>query len=66
MVLDNQPNQLTLVAVGTATSEWQDGEFLEVAQNREITANSNQFTNWVSGGVTVASGFSAINARIPL
>lgn len=56
LVLDNQPNQLTLVAVGTATSEWQDGEFLEVAQNREITANSNQFTNWVSGGVTVASG----------
>lgn len=56
LVLDNQPNMLTLVAVGTATSSWNDGEFLEVAQNREITANSNQFTNWVAGGVTVASG----------
>lgn len=56
LVLDNQPNQLTLVPVGTATSEWKDGEFLEVAQNREIAQNSAAFTNWTTGGITVASG----------
>ena len=41
LVLDNQPNRLSLLPVGTAVSAWQDGEFLEVAQNREIAANSN-------------------------
>lgn len=56
LVLDNQPNQLTLVPVGTATSEWKDGEFLEVAQNREIAQNSAAFTNWTTGGIKVASG----------
>ena len=56
LVLDNQPNLLSLLPVGTAVSQWQDGEFLEVAQNREIAANSNVWDNWTAGGVTVASG----------
>lgn len=56
MVLDNQPNRLTLLPVGTDTSPWSDGEFLEVAQNREVAANSNVFENWSSGAITVASG----------
>lgn len=56
LVLDNQPNLLSLLPVGTAVSQWQDGEFLEVAQNREIAVNSNVWDNWTAGGVTVASG----------
>ena len=56
LVLDNQPNLLSLLPVGTEVSPWQDGEFLEVAQNREIAANSNVWDNWTAGGVTVASG----------
>ena len=36
LILQNQPGQLTLMSVGTTVSEWQDGEFLEVAMNREI------------------------------
>ena len=56
LVLDNQPNLLSLLPVGTAVSQWQDGEFLEVAQNREIAANSNVWDNWTAGGVTVAAG----------
>ena len=56
LVLDNQPNLLSLLPVGTAVSPWQDGEFLEVAQNREIAVNSNVWDNWTAGGVTVASG----------
>ena len=56
LVLDNQPNLLSLLPVGTAVSQWKDGEFLEVAQNREIAANSNVWDNWTAGGVTVASG----------
>lgn len=56
LVLDNQPNLLSLLPVGTAVSQWKDGEFLEVAQNREIAVNSNVWDNWTAGGVTVASG----------
>ena len=56
LVLDNQPNLLSLLPVGTEVSQWQDGEFLEVAQNREIAANSNVWDNWTAGGVTVATG----------
>lgn len=37
MVVDNQPNFLTLVAVGTAVSDWKEGEFLEVFGNRTAT-----------------------------
>lgn len=56
LVLDNQPNLLTLLAVGTTVSEWQSGEFLEVAQNREISANNNAFSQWTVNGVTVSTG----------
>ena len=56
LVLDNQPGRLSLLPVGTAVSPWQDGEFLEVAQNREIANTAgNEFQSW-SGSVTVASG----------
>jgi len=52
MVLDNQPGYLTLVAVGNLVTQWKEGEFLEVAGNREIAANSNIFaTSWVTNGI---------------
>jgi hypothetical protein len=57
MVLDNQPGLLSLLPVGTAVSQWNDGEFLEVQGNREIQGGQTPFrTNWVFGGITVASG----------
>lgn len=57
LVLDNQPGLLSLLPVGTAVSQWQDGEFLEVAQNREITGGGrNTFANWSYGAINVASG----------
>lgn len=58
MVLDNQPQMLTLLPIGTAVSDWEDGQFLEVAQNREISANNNAWSaaNWASDAITVASG----------
>lgn len=57
MVLDNQPNQLSLLPVGTQVSEWRDGEFLEVAQNREIVGQPvDCFDRWNVGAITVASG----------
>lgn len=57
MVLDNQPGVLSLIPVGTTVSDWEDGEFLEVAQNREIIgAPANTFANWSYGAITVASG----------
>lgn len=58
LVLDNQPGMLSLLPCGTAVSAWQDGEFLEVAQNREISANSTAWSaqNWDSNAITVASG----------
>ncbi len=57
MVLDNQPGILTLIAIGTTVSLWDDGQFLEVAQNREITGlPADVFDNWSAGNITVASG----------
>lgn len=65
MVLDNQPSRLTLLSVGTAISEWKEGEFLELAYNREIANSSGtEFQKWgpayktgsYTGIVTVASG----------
>lgn len=59
LVLDNQPGLLTLLYVGNkeVISPFQDGEFLEVAQNREIMgAPNNVFTNWDYGSIHVASG----------
>lgn len=57
LVLDNQPNHLTLLPVGTAVSEWKNGEFLEVAQNREIVGMPNDaFKKWSPAAITVAAG----------
>ena len=57
LILENQPGQLTLIPVGTAVSEWSDGEFLEVAQNREIIGMpQDAFRNWSAAAITVASG----------
>ena len=57
MVLDNQPGVLSLLPCGTATSAWADGQFLEVAQNREIDGlPEDVFDNWSAGNITVASG----------
>ena len=57
LILENQPGQLTLIPVGTAVSEWRDGEFLEVAQNREIIGMpQDAFHNWSAAAITVASG----------
>lgn len=58
LVLDNQPNMLSLVAVGTKTTKWQDGEYLEVAQNREAAAgpNMNYFSSWAPGTIPVPAG----------
>ena len=57
MVLDNQPNLLSLIPIGTTVSAWNDGEFLEVAQNREIDGMpTDVFDNWSNAALTVASG----------
>ena len=57
MVLDNQPNLLTLLPCGTAVSDWVDGQFLEVAQNREIeNMPADIFDNWNAGAITVNTG----------
>ena len=57
MVLENQPNQLTLIPVGTAVSAWEDGQFLEVAQNREIDGiPTDTFGNWNPAALTVNTG----------
>ena len=57
LILENQPGFLTLLAVGTTVSDWEEGNFLEVAGNREVTANNNVFeTSWESEGIEVAFG----------
>ena len=57
MVLENQPNLLTLLPCGTAVSNWEDGQFLEVAQNREIeNLPADIFDNWNFGALTVNAG----------
>lgn len=57
LILENQPGFLTLLSVGTTQSDWDDGNFLEVAGNREVTSNSNIFANsWAPNAITVASG----------
>lgn len=57
MVLDNQPNELSLLPIGTKVSAWTDGEFLEVAQNREIVGvPANAFSQWANATIKVASG----------
>ena len=57
LILENQPGQLTLMSVGTTVSEWADGEFLEVAMNREIVGMPQTvFQNWTAAAITVSSG----------
>lgn len=58
LVLDNQPGRLSLVAIGTTVSAWDNGQFIEVAQNREIVGGlSNRiFDNWTGGALTVPAG----------
>lgn len=57
MILENQPGYLTLLSVGTTVSDWEEGQFLEVCGNREVTANSAIFQDsWEHGAITVASG----------
>lgn len=57
LVLDNQPNLLSLIPVGTTVSAWEDGQFLEVAQNREIVGMpADAFSNWDEGTITVGTG----------
>lgn len=57
LILENQPGQLTLMSVGTTVSEWNDGEFLEVAMNREIVGMPQTvFQNWAAATITVSSG----------
>jgi hypothetical protein len=57
MVLDNQPGYLTLLSVGTSVSDWNEGDFLEVAQNREIVgAPPTIFQNWSWGAIAITSG----------
>lgn len=57
MILENQPGYLTLLSVGTTVSDWEEGQFLEVCGNREVTANSSIFQDsWEHGAITVPSG----------
>lgn len=57
LVLENQPNRLSLLPVGTAVSPWQDGEFLEVAMNREIVGMPQTvFQQWDYGAIQVNTG----------
>jgi hypothetical protein len=57
LVLDNQAGWLSLLPVGTVTTAWANGQFLEVAQNREITGQApGWFNQWTNAAITVASG----------
>lgn len=57
MVLENQPNELSLLPCGTTVSDWEDGQFLEVAMNREIENQpANTFDNWAPGDIRVNNG----------
>lgn len=57
MILDNQLGYLSLLPVGTSVSPWEDGDFLEVAQNREVVGMSPTFFhNWNYGAISETSG----------
>lgn len=57
LVLENQPGEMSLLPVGTTVSRWEDGQFLEVAQNREITGlPADVFDSWAYGALTVNAG----------
>lgn len=56
-VLDNQPHELSLLPIGTTVSDWNDGDFIEVAQNREIVGMpADAFGNWAEAAITVNAG----------
>jgi hypothetical protein len=59
LVLDNQPGLLSLLPCGNSVTAWQDGQFIEVAQNREIEGqigwNESDWSWSTSGG---SAGFS--------
>lgn len=57
LILENQPGYLTLLSVGNTVSDWIEGNFIEVAGNREVTINSDVFENsWQAEGITVRYG----------
>lgn len=57
LVLDNQPGELSLLPCGTTVSAWEDGQFLEVAQNREIFGTpKDTFDSWSPAAITVSAG----------
>lgn len=59
LILENQPNLLSLISVGTVITDWKDGQFLEVAFNREIEGQPQdtfRSANWASAGITATGG----------
>ena len=57
MILDNQPNLLSLLPVGTTCSAWNEGDFLEIQGNREVNGAGDPFrTDWEFGAINVPSG----------
>lgn len=57
LVLENQPGEMSLLPIGTTVSRWEDGQFLEVAQNREINGlPADVFDSWSYGALTVNAG----------
>lgn len=57
LILENQPNYLTLLPVGTTVSDWKDGNFIEITGNRETTANDDIFRNsWEAQSIEVEFG----------
>jgi len=57
MILDNQPNLLSLLPCGTTFTAWQDGDFLQIQGNREVVGGGDPFrTSWSFGMLTVPSG----------
>jgi len=68
MIIDNQPGVLSLCAVGLTTSEWQNGEFLEIQGNREIVGQPNPSpfrTDWNGRAMLNVTGVgSAFNGTM--
>jgi hypothetical protein len=57
MVLDSQLGWLSLLPCGTTVSPWEDGQFLELSQNREVVgASPTWYHSWANAAITVASG----------
>jgi len=43
MVLDNQPRRITLLAIGTTVTPWQEGQFIETFGNRTFDSTVTNF-----------------------